>query len=160
MPGGVRSGTPLQPQAPAGEPAADGAPHYGINTGFGSLARERIAAVELPHADRQRLARQHRRREPALDVGEAGGVAGVATYNGKSFDLPLLETRYVLHRLASPFGGLPHVDLLHPARRLWRDPEAEDCRLTTLEQTLCGYAREGDVPGFEIPSRFAARWRP
>lgn len=93
----------------------------------------------------------------------------VVTYNGKSFDLPLIETRFLFHRMASPFAGMPHVDMLHPARRLWR-PLAEDaipapsrgslpmgesaCRLTTLERTLWGVEREGDVPGYEIPDRY------
>jgi tetratricopeptide (TPR) repeat protein len=43
--------------------------------------------------------------------------------------------------------------MLHPARRMWRDEEVE-CRLTYLEQALCGHERQGDVPGFEIPSRY------
>ena len=54
-------------------------------------------------------------------VGELAANAGtVVSYNGKSFDLPLIETRFALHRLQSPFGGLPHLDMLHPARRMWR----------------------------------------
>lgn len=85
----------------------------------------------------------------AAATSDAGSVV---TYNGKSFDLPLMETRFVLHRRTTPFAGLPHVDMLHPARRLWRDEDG--CRLTSLEQMLCGYVREGDVPGFEIPARY------
>jgi uncharacterized protein len=101
-------------------------------------------------------------------VADVAGLCGaVVTYNGKSFDLPLIETRFQLHRLETPFTGMPHVDMLHPARRLWRDDEGDDsvgrsvdrgrvgsCRLSALEQTLCGHMREGDVPGFEIPSRY------
>ena len=88
------------------------------------------------------------------DVADLAARAGaVVTYNGKTFDLPLIETRYTLHRLQTPFAGLPHIDMLHPARRMWREPESA-CRLMTLEQTLCGYVREGDVPGFEIPARY------
>ena len=83
----------------------------------------------------------------------AAGIACVVTYNGKAFDLPLIETRFVLQRMTTPFADMPHVDLLHPARRMWRDEDVE-CRLTYLEQALCGHAREGDVPGFEIPSRY------
>jgi uncharacterized protein YprB with RNaseH-like and TPR domain len=105
--------------------------------------------------------------EAVADIADTSGV--VVTYNGKSFDLPLIETRFLLHRLETPFAGVPHVDMLHPARRLWRPAEDEDeenvgrpltgrqsgaCRLSTLEQTLCGHTREGDVPGFEIPSRY------
>jgi uncharacterized protein YprB with RNaseH-like and TPR domain len=97
-------------------------------------------------------------------IAELAGEAGtVVTYNGKTFDLPLIETRYLFHRLETPFAGLPHVDMLHPARRLWRTHAAggddyqmfdAGCRLTTLERTLCGFEREGDVPGFEIPARY------
>jgi uncharacterized protein YprB with RNaseH-like and TPR domain len=97
-------------------------------------------------------------------IAELAGDAGtVVTYNGKTFDLPLIETRYLFHRLDTPFAGLPHVDMLHPARRLWRGHAAggddvgmfdAGCKLTTLERTLCGFEREGDVPGFEIPERY------
>jgi hypothetical protein len=97
--------------------------------------------------------------------------ATVVTYNGKSFDLPVLETRFVLHRGETPFAGMPHVDMLHTARRLWRPGAAAGaecdqgdvrrsaqgeggCRLVALEETLCGHEREGDVPGFEIPARY------
>ncbi len=82
----------------------------------------------------------------------AADTACVVTYNGKTFDLPLIETRFALQRMQTPFAGMPHVDMLHPARRLWREDDA--CRLTNLERTLCGHEREGDVPGFEIPSRY------
>ena len=80
-------------------------------------------------------------------------VSCVVTYNGKTFDLPLIETRFALQRMQTPFADLAHVDLLHPARRMWRQDDVE-CRLTYLEQALCGHEREGDVPGFEIPSRY------
>lgn len=87
-------------------------------------------------------------------VGElAGNLACLVTYNGKTFDLPLLETRFSLQRMPTPFAQIAHVDMLHPARRMWRDEEVE-CRLTYLEQALCGHERESDVPGFEIPSRY------
>jgi len=96
-------------------------------------------------------------------VGELAAESGtLVSYNGKSFDLPLIETRFALHRLPSPFGELPHIDMLHPARRMWRVENtrrvfdqkdvAYTCRLSTLEQHLCGYVREGDVAGFEIPA--------
>ena len=87
-------------------------------------------------------------------VGElAGNLACIVTYNGKTFDLPLLETRFSLQRMPTPFAEIAHVDMLHPARRMWRQEEVE-CRLTYLEQALCGHERESDVPGFEIPSRY------
>jgi hypothetical protein len=91
----------------------------------------------------------------------AGQAHLVVSFNGKSFDLPLIETRYLFHRRQTPFSSLPHLDMLHPARRLWRrsgdsseDPGGTSCRLSTLEAAICGHVREGDVPGFEIPSRY------
>jgi uncharacterized protein YprB with RNaseH-like and TPR domain len=91
--------------------------------------------------------------DAVCEVADDAGT--VVTYNGKTFDLPLMETRFVMNRMETPFAGMPHIDMLHPARRLWRDDdEAASCRLSTLEQTLCGHEREGDVPGFEIPSRY------
>jgi uncharacterized protein len=76
--------------------------------------------------------------------------AGVVTFNGKTFDLPLLETRYALARMKSPFTRLVHLDLLHPARRLWK-LRLESCKLTHLEKEVLGVGREGDVDGSEIP---------
>jgi hypothetical protein len=63
--------------------------------------------------------------------------------------------------MKTPFADLQHIDMLHPARRMWRQADddgamggSSGCRLSTLEQTVCGHVREGDVPGFEIPSRY------
>ena len=86
----------------------------------------------------------------------------LVTFNGRTFDVPLIETRYLLHRLTFPLAELPHLDMLHPARRLWKQRPAvagpplddDSCRLSVLERHLAGYHRVGDVPGFEIPSRY------
>ena len=75
---------------------------------------------------------------------------GLVTFNGKTFDVPLLETRYALARQRSPFGRMIHLDLLHPARRLWK-LRLESCHLTNLEKEVLGINRKGDVPGSEIP---------
>jgi hypothetical protein len=89
----------------------------------------------------------------------------LVTYNGKSFDVPVLETRFVFNRQRAPLGDRPHVDMLHPARRLWRGArplvnvpgaQRESCTLAALEQALLGVQRTGDVPGFEIPTRYFA----
>lgn len=74
----------------------------------------------------------------------------VVTYNGKAFDLPLLETRYRLARQRVPFAHLAHVDLLHSARRLWR-LALDSCRLMELEARILGYERQGDPGGAAIP---------
>ncbi|HEY6290628.1 MAG TPA: ribonuclease H-like domain-containing protein [Terriglobia bacterium] len=78
------------------------------------------------------------------------GYKGLVTFNGKTFDVPLLETRYTLARHRSPFGRMIHLDLLHPARRLWK-LRLESCQLTHLEKEVLGISRNGDVAGAEIP---------
>lgn len=86
----------------------------------------------------------------------------LVTYNGKTFDVPLIETRFLFHRLPFPMAETPHLDMLHAARRLWRgrpgtagpDPDESSCSLSVLEKHLAGLHRVGDVPGFEIPSRY------
>ena len=82
----------------------------------------------------------------------------IVTYNGKTFDVPVMETRWAFHRMPAPLDAVPHFDMLHPARRLWkRDGPGVDeggCRLTSLERLLLNVRRVGDVDGFEIPGRF------
>ena len=84
------------------------------------------------------------------DLSRAGTLV---TFNGKSFDAPLVETRYLFHRSESPCGRLPHLDMLHPARRFWGAADT-GCSLSTLEETILGARRTADVPGFEIPARY------
>lgn len=76
------------------------------------------------------------------------------TYNGKSFDQPLLETRYTMCRkylrAAHPFGRMVHLDLLYGARRLFK-LRLENCRLVNLEYQILGLERDADVPGELIP---------
>jgi uncharacterized protein YprB with RNaseH-like and TPR domain len=75
---------------------------------------------------------------------------GLVTYNGTGFDVPLLETRFVLARRRWPEAAF-HLDLLPAARRLWSG-RLPDCRLGTVEQHALGFTREGDLPGALIPS--------
>jgi uncharacterized protein YprB with RNaseH-like and TPR domain len=107
------------------------------------------------------------------------GADLIVTYNGKTFDVPVMETRWLFHRIQMPLDGVAHFDMLHPARRLWKgraafagtdrdhasapralgwDPTRGEkdggCRLSTLERVLFGVRRVGDVDGFEIPGRF------
>jgi uncharacterized protein YprB with RNaseH-like and TPR domain len=73
------------------------------------------------------------------------------TFNGKSFDIPVLETRYVLARQPRALRERLHLDLLHPARRFWKW-RLESCALGQLEHHILGLARsESDVPGYLIP---------
>jgi uncharacterized protein YprB with RNaseH-like and TPR domain len=74
----------------------------------------------------------------------------IVTFNGKMFDVPLLEARYALQRERFPLSEAPHLDLLYPARRLWKK-RLPSCRLQALEAALLRVQRNGDVPGAEIP---------
>jgi tetratricopeptide (TPR) repeat protein len=75
----------------------------------------------------------------------------IVTYNGKSFDIPLLNTRHVLNGFTSPFTSLDHLDLLPLARRVWRNRLASRS-LSNLEQEIIGVPRTQDeVPGWMIP---------
>lgn len=77
----------------------------------------------------------------------------LVTYNGKTFDLPLLATRAVMCRLPPP-AVRPHLDLLHVARRLHRG-RLGACRLVSLESEVLGFERGPDIEGGEIPARYA-----
>ncbi|HEY1337853.1 MAG TPA: ribonuclease H-like domain-containing protein, partial [Bryobacteraceae bacterium] len=76
------------------------------------------------------------------------------TYNGKTYDQPLLETRFRMARSQGaprhPFDRLEHLDLLFGARRLWK-LRLESCRLVDLENRILGVERQGDLPGEMIP---------
>ena len=98
------------------------------------------------------------RGEAALLQAAAAWTAGrpyLVTFNGKSFDVPLLTTRYRLARLSDPFTGLHHVDLFHPTRRAF-SRQWPDCRLQTAEQRLLGFQREHDLPAHLVPETWFA----
>jgi hypothetical protein len=82
------------------------------------------------------------------------GFDVLVTYNGKSYDQPLLETRFRMVRAHAgrlrPFDRMEHLDLLFGARRLWK-LRLESCRLVELERRILGVEREGDLPGEMIP---------
>jgi uncharacterized protein len=75
----------------------------------------------------------------------------LVSFNGRAFDVPIIENRFILARIPSPTAGLPHLDLLQPARRLWRH-HLPSCRLGVIEQEILGVLREqDDVPSGVIP---------
>jgi uncharacterized protein len=91
--------------------------------------------------------------EPSLLHALNEHLAGfdvLITYNGKTYDQPLLETRYRMARSRPPFARMQHLDLLHGARRLWK-LRFESCRLVELETQVLGVERQGDLPGEMIP---------
>jgi uncharacterized protein YprB with RNaseH-like and TPR domain len=117
----------------------------GIGRWDGNLFR--VTQFFLPdHAD-----------EPAflgILAAELPPEAWLVTYNGRSFDWPLLESRYRLHRRVPPaIAG--HLDLLPIARLLFRH-RLPDARLGTVESTVCGIERIDDLPGAFVPERYLA----
>lgn len=94
--------------------------------------------------------------EPALLEAVATQLAthdAVVSFNGKSFDLPLIETRYLASRMPRPSIPSLHLDLLFPSRRLWRG-WLESCSLGSLERAILGHRRHDDLPSWMIPSIF------
>ncbi len=77
----------------------------------------------------------------------------VVSFNGKAFDVPLLETRAVMCRMPPLFEDHLQLDLLHPSRRLWKR-RLGSCRLGNLEACILGSGRTDDLPGSEAPARF------
>lgn len=95
-------------------------------------------------------------REDALlwAVGEYVRQAGVlVSYNGRTFDWPLLQTRLVMRRVDPTWPSPPHLDLLTLARRIFK-PRLPDCALQTVEQAVLELHRNEDLPGTLIPGRY------
>lgn len=96
-------------------------------------------------------------QEPALLAALDQWLAqfsAVVTFNGKTFDLPLLNTRFVLNGLSSPFEKYEHVDVLQIARKLWRD-RLPSRALGDLEKEIVHFNRAQDeVPGWLIPQLY------
>jgi len=79
----------------------------------------------------------------------------LVSYNGKSYDLPLLLTRFRMHGLQPDLAQREHLDLLHPVRRLF-SKRWSDCRLISVERNLLGLTRIDDLPGSEAPEAWFA----
>lgn len=126
----------------------------GINGGAGTAAF--LVGVGFVRDDRfvvrQYVMRDYEEEAALLSAlaTDLRGFRHLVTYNGRTFDLPLLETRYRLCRTRFPLARAVHLDLLAPARRLWRE-RLVSCRLQSLERSLLSLERQEDVPGEEIP---------
>jgi uncharacterized protein YprB with RNaseH-like and TPR domain len=124
---------------------AGGSGTYAFLIGVGRITQEGFKV-------RQFFMREYAEERSILAALEAhlNDFDVLITYNGKSYDQPLLEARYLMTRQKSPFARLAHLDLLHGARRLWKLRIA-DCRLMQLEEQILGFYRDGDLPGELIP---------
>lgn len=102
--------------------------------------------------------RQYLMRDPSeepavlhLLAEQLQAFTSLVTFNGRSYDIPLLSTRYALNRQPPPFPNAPHLDLLQPARRIWRE-RLPSRALGDLERDILRHWRtQADVPGFLIP---------
>ena len=84
---------------------------------------------------------------------DENGFSALVTFNGRSFDLPLMETRYILQHMRCPMLGLPHLDFLFPARTIWRNTY-DSRRLGYLGEMLLGISRSDDIDPSEIPALY------
>ncbi|HZR97822.1 MAG TPA: ribonuclease H-like domain-containing protein [Chloroflexota bacterium] len=104
--------------------------------------------------------RQYFMRHPSEEAALLAAMAELlarfplwVTFNGKTFDVPLLETRFLVTRRERLSPPAFHLDLLHPARRLWRT-RLPSCALGSLERLLLGVQRLEDVPAWTIPGLY------
>ncbi len=104
------------------------------------------------------VVRQHFLPSPAAEralyqsfIQDIGGAKRLVTFNGKSFDWPQVKTRLTLLGGAAPeMPSFIHHDLMHAARRLWRD-DLPSCRLSVIEEAKLGVRRGQDTPGHMAP---------
>ncbi|MBK7200210.1 MAG: ribonuclease H-like domain-containing protein [Anaerolineae bacterium] len=105
---------------------------------------------------RQFFMRSEREERAVLHAlaGVLDAATGLVSFNGRAFDLPLLTNRFIMHRQTPRLTTAPHLDLLHPARRVWRQ-RLPSCALSSLETQILGLRRDqADVPGWLIPSLY------
>ena len=100
-------------------------------------------------------------RDPSQEPGFLAGLAHylstyktIVSFNGKSFDVPMLNTRHILNGFTTPFSQMQHIDLLPLARRLWRNRLASRA-LKDLEVEILDLSRtDEEVPGWMIPELY------
>ena len=129
----------------------------GLSGGAGTVAFEIGVGWIEP---RGMVIRQYVMRNYAQEADILREIAALAaradtlvTFNGKSFDLPLLESRMVMNRIRAHITDMPHLDLLHAARRVYK-LRLGRCSLTALEEAVLGKARQDDLPGAQVPERY------
>ena len=121
---------------------------YAFMVGAGSFRDEGFVVQQF-------FMRNHSEERAVLSLleGLLGDHDFLVTFNGKNFDIPLLETRFILSRQTSPLADKPNYDLLFPSRRIWKKAY-HNCRLTTLEAQLLDIDRGDDIPSEWIPSLY------
>ena len=83
-------------------------------------------------------------------LSEFSDTTALVSYNGASFDMPILRNRLIINRVARTAPYQCHLDLLHPVRSLYKR-RIQSCSLTSVEENVFGFHREGDIPGYLVP---------
>ncbi|MBR5344613.1 MAG: ribonuclease H-like domain-containing protein [Clostridia bacterium] len=127
---------------------AGGAGTVAFEVGLGRMTYGGFAITQL-------VMRDYPEERFLLDkVKEAlNDVDVICTFNGRTFDVPLLRDRFLMNRMSPACLDKPHIDLLHIARRVFK-LRLQRCRLTNLEEAVLGIPRSHDLPGSEVPQRY------
>lgn len=118
--------------------------------GMGYYSQGKFYVVQYFLGD---LAAEERMIEELAEFFEQMNFQSVVSFNGKGFDMPLLETRFILNRCPFILSELPHLDFLYPARRLWKH-KYESCGLAYLACRVLKTGRTEDIPSAEVPWRY------
>ncbi len=129
----------------------------GLSHGAGTVAfLVGVGYVDGPELVIEQYLMREYADEPELIDRLSGRMEGfdcVCTFNGKTFDMPLLETRFTMCRMRDRWREMENLDLITPARRAWK-LRLGSCRLSNLEAEILGMPREDDLPGSEVPARY------
>ena len=131
----------------------------GLSTGAGTVIfMAGVARIDGARVTVRQFLLPDYPHEPALLralVADLGSAERLVTYNGRTFDLPMLTARLTFHGLFREQGSVPtaHDDLLPDARRLFRRPLG-GARLADVESGVLGVRRTSDCPGSEVPGRY------
>ena len=129
----------------------------GLSGGAGTIAFE----IGIGYLEEDYLViKQYVMRDYSEEAAMLSDIAGffdrfdtLVTFNGKTFDIPLLESRMIMQRIKQPISSLPHFDLLHACRRVYK-LRLKRCSLAALEEAVLGEKRSDDLPGAMVPQRY------
>ncbi|MDD3212485.1 MAG: ribonuclease H-like domain-containing protein [Eubacteriales bacterium] len=129
----------------------------GLSGGAGTIAFEvGLGYVSGGHFITEQFLMRDYPEEPLM-LSEIARFTGafpiLVTFNGKTFDAPLLENRFVMNRIAGKKLPECHADVLHAARRVWK-LRLGRCTLQKLENAVLGVSREDDLPGEQVPETY------
>jgi uncharacterized protein len=127
---------------------AGGTGTYPFLIGIAFFENDRFKVVQyfLPEYDRDIYA--------YLDIKKnTKGKTILASFNGKSYDYPLLKNRFILNRFDDMFKDFRHIDLLHLSRRIWKN-SLDSCSLGNIEQKIFKFSRLNDIEGYLIPNTY------